>query len=536
MSLLTSGNVPQPGLLRPGEIVTSKKLKIPILCSLILYLAFASIFWQNSAPTNGANSAADGMTPDVVDKTLSNRPLNYLDDYISHRLPSDIVARADLLLLPQLDVDPPKDLAASLDLMAKTGKTECFDFESLQVEVKHAAQRRWKAEYVISLLYIWEVKKLGICNPMLPFSWYDWRALDVRCCDVETRRPPVDKIVFANVNSNAEVKVVNVAEHISGIFDTSFGLFNELRYYLNSTSSFCIEALESQLFRKSKHVYSTATTPESGWAPRQMMISESLRLPRIETRPSLSLGSSSSSIVVEPSDLKFDAERRIEQLSIETESKLYENRILVDRDFQFLEKLKQKHILALRNGKEDRYISAFFDTIETPKGSGAYDPRFFRQYIDATKRDTAFKAMTKAWQIFTENEQIISWHPTESILPAGELHTHSLEIPIRHFEYLSANFNGSLIVFRDQGKVHRYFLEIDPSYVNLNQNSIDARFIDADTGLSLQLKAVSQRALNQSLHAILQHLRQTFKWNSLKPLLLTKAIADKIGTRSSDSQ
>lgn len=132
------------------------------------------------------------------------------------------------------------------------------------------------------------------------------------------------------------------------------------------------------------------------------------------------------------------------------------------------------------------------------------DGRFFNGAIidDPVLYAQRMNSLIRTFQKFTKANGLVSWlaHGTlYGYLYNGETfpwdNDFDLQMPIRHLHLLSQHFNQSLIMEDPREGNGRYFLDVGNSITvrtrGNNKNNIDARFIDVDAGLYIDLTGMS---------------------------------------------
>ncbi|SCV00152.1 LAMI_0G03224g1_1 [Lachancea mirantina] len=131
-----------------------------------------------------------------------------------------------------------------------------------------------------------------------------------------------------------------------------------------------------------------------------------------------------------------------------------------------------------------------------------FDARFFRGALDYEELRARLDALVKAWLGFAHSSGVATWLAHGTLygwLYNGQAFPwdadHDVQMPISHLHYLAENFNQTLIVEDPEFGRGRYFLDVTSSITNRingnGRNNIDARFIDVDSGLYVDITALS---------------------------------------------
>lgn len=134
---------------------------------------------------------------------------------------------------------------------------------------------------------------------------------------------------------------------------------------------------------------------------------------------------------------------------------------------------------------------------------GHYDWRFFRGILPHDEHRAGLNAVGRAWQQFAEESGIIYWYAHGSLLGhywnglALPWDTdHDIQMPIQELNRFARDFNGTLVVQNSKEGYHKYFIDVNPYFAHRSNgngnNVIDARFIDIDTGLYIDITGLSR--------------------------------------------
>lgn len=345
---------------------------------------------------------------------------------------------------------------------------------------------------------------------------------------------PVDKLVFVSPQRNVEVKVKNINSRKSAVYDKNFGMLEELLTLEEIDNrglpkGIKIGSIHKKLFEEHRVMYLDEKRDKlklvvqkgnnaNSNGPYGDLIVEFLSLPKLETRVNQNyIGPNDMTILLEEEEFQLDLEKRVHELGLETVGTFYQDKLLPSKHSIYLQHIIHRHHKQLNNTMKEStrlHDRKFFNEVnldttdKEAKSQGSHhDWRFFKKTVLSDEKPFILHRLFRAWQRFTSNERVIYWLSHGDLLgwrwQGSTFHWDNdidLQLPIKQMEYLAANFNGSLIVTTDDGYTGRYFLEINPlfsdKYRRLGKNIIDGRFIDVDTGLYIDLTALSYKDFN----------------------------------------
>ena len=205
-------------------------------------------------------------------------------------------------------------------------------------------------------------------------------------------------------------------------------------------------------------------------------------------------------VYLSPSDFRFDASKKIKEL--ESLKEAHPNQFSPHNE-NYLNSLK--HSISTHPALQKKF---FYEAggVKQYKGMGFHrDKRFFNGDTlinDKQEYQARLNSMIRTFQKLTKANGLISW------LSHGTLYGYlynglafpwdndfDLQMPIKHLQLLSQYFNQSLILEDPREGNGRYFLDVSNSLtVRINgngKNNIDARFIDVDTGLYIDITGLA---------------------------------------------
>ncbi|KAG5359316.1 Protein MNN4 [Yarrowia sp. C11] len=163
------------------------------------------------------------------------------------------------------------------------------------------------------------------------------------------------------------------------------------------------------------------------------------------------------------------------------------------------------------------------------KGAGVhYDWRFFTNFDTIDEKRVILRQLVRAWLDFTHREGIITWLAHGTLL-GWYWNGQSLpwdfdgdvQMPIREFDRFARLYNQSLVV--DESSGGRYYVDVGPTYVERlrgnGKNVIDARFIDVDSGMYIDITALAYAEQQEKFHCKNWH---RYELDSVSPLRKTQ--------------
>ncbi|EGW35139.1 uncharacterized protein SPAPADRAFT_58328 [Spathaspora passalidarum NRRL Y-27907] len=158
---------------------------------------------------------------------------------------------------------------------------------------------------------------------------------------------------------------------------------------------------------------------------------------------------------------------------------------------------------------------------------------FFKRYIGDRERHSILHHMVRSWFQFTQVHGFNTWINYGNLL--GWTYNGinmpwdtdiDVQIPIAQLDRLARDFNQSIIMENPRYGNARYLLEIAPTYIRQGngKNFIDARFIDINSGLYIDISALSRTGFHPPAEFhnkesdMLVHCKN-WNWHSLDELL-----------------
>ncbi|EJS43052.1 YJR061W [Saccharomyces arboricola H-6] len=204
-------------------------------------------------------------------------------------------------------------------------------------------------------------------------------------------------------------------------------------------------------------------------------------------------------LYLSPSDFNFDTKAKITEL----ETKLRSDGLSL-HDTRYLKSLQTS--IRTAPALQKKYFSEATAVTDSTADGHHRDKRFFsighNLLNDPQEFEARLSSLIRTFQKFTKANGLISWLSHGTLY--GYLYDglkfpwdvdHDLQMPIKHLHYLSQYFNQSLILEDPREGNGRYLLDVGNSItvrVNGNgKNNIDARFIDIDSGIYIDITGLS---------------------------------------------
>lgn len=132
-----------------------------------------------------------------------------------------------------------------------------------------------------------------------------------------------------------------------------------------------------------------------------------------------------------------------------------------------------------------------------------YDWRFFRGILPHKEHVASLHALARTWQQFSEQMGVVYWYAHGSL--TGHVWNamampwdadHDVQMPVAELDRLARDFNRTLVVQDTREGFRKYLIDVNPEYVvrthGPGKNVIDARFIDVDTGLYVDITGLAR--------------------------------------------
>ncbi|CAK9435497.1 uncharacterized protein LODBEIA_P02240 [Lodderomyces beijingensis] len=234
-------------------------------------------------------------------------------------------------------------------------------------------------------------------------------------------------------------------------------------------------------------------------------------------------------IMIEPEDFIFKPDVEIFAL----QEKL-NNQTITSKELKYLEFLEySNNHLVDHTDRYFKYAWIYTDVIQGNAHHIAYP--FFNRYISDRERQSVLHHMVRVWFQFAEANGFASWINYGSLLGWSFNGVNmpwdtdiDVQMPIAQLDRLGREFNKTLIMENPRFGNARYWLEISPTYIRQGngRNHIDARFIDIQSGLYIDISALSHTevppptkdSVPDNLSTMLVHCKN-WNWHTLDELL-----------------
>ncbi|AAS53787.2 AFR416Cp [Eremothecium gossypii ATCC 10895] len=150
----------------------------------------------------------------------------------------------------------------------------------------------------------------------------------------------------------------------------------------------------------------------------------------------------------------------------------------------------------------DKFFTEAGDSTDYQHLGHHFDSRFFRGAISYGEIRARLDALIRAWLSFTNSSNLVTWVAHGSMyawmydgLAFPWDGDHDVQMPIRHLHMLAERFNQTVVVDDPTVGNGRYFIDVTSSITSRvhgnGKNNIDARFIDVDSGLYVDITGLS---------------------------------------------
>ncbi|RLV84013.1 Protein MNN4 [Meyerozyma sp. JA9] len=213
------------------------------------------------------------------------------------------------------------------------------------------------------------------------------------------------------------------------------------------------------------------------------------------------------------------------------------NNTISPKDLEYLQFLEYSSALIEKSDTYFKYPWIITDVIQGRSHHLAYP--FFKRFIGDRERQSVIHHMIRVWFQFAESNNIPSWINYGSLLGWSYNGVNmpwdtdiDVQMPIRHLDRLGREFNRSIIIENPRYGNGKYYLEVAPTYTaqGNGRNFIDARFIDINTGLYIDISALAHTNFKppkklfkglenvEDLKAMTVHCKN-WNWHTLDELL-----------------
>ncbi|ABN67362.2 carbohydrate metabolism, cell wall maintenance [Scheffersomyces stipitis CBS 6054] len=236
-----------------------------------------------------------------------------------------------------------------------------------------------------------------------------------------------------------------------------------------------------------------------------------------------------SNLDISVADFLFDPEAETFKLQ-EKESQTK----LTSEESTYLEFLQTSSELSDHADKFFKYPWIVTDVVQGRSHHIAYP--FFKRFIGDRERQSIIHHMIRAWFSFAETTGYASWIAHGSLLGWTYNGVNmpwdtdvDIQMPIVQIDKLGRYHNNSIIVENPRYGNGKYYLVVAPTYLKYGngRNFIDARFIDINSGLYIDISAVqytgdvppnNEQNERRDLSQLWVHCKN-WNWNSLDEIL-----------------
>lgn len=180
-----------------------------------------------------------------------------------------------------------------------------------------------------------------------------------------------------------------------------------------------------------------------------------------------------------------------------------------------------------------KYPKFFWEpSIANDAGGLHYDWRFFSNSRNRTEIAASLHHMTRTWSDFARREGVM-WWMSHGALIGWNWNGLSLpwdtdidiQMPIAELDRVARRYNNTLIVQDPSEGNGRYLLLVSPYYIQRVKgnglNNIDARFIDINTGMFIDITALARTSRNQNIETVNCKAPHHYSPSDIFPLHLT---------------
>lgn len=233
-----------------------------------------------------------------------------------------------------------------------------------------------------------------------------------------------------------------------------------------------------------------------GLAPRR--VAKAAVVAEMESGPATGLlflpyASMQKNLPVSPKDFVFDTDQAL----ISLKEQFNMNQILND-DLQYLQFLENANANVDQADRFFKYPWIYTDLVAGRAHHTSFP--FFRRYVSSRERQSVLQHMVRVWFKFAAANDVASWINYGSLLGWAYNGVNmpwdtdiDIQLPIAQLDRLSREFNSTLIVENPRDGNAKYLFEVSPTYIRQGngRNFIDARFIDINTGLYIDISALA---------------------------------------------
>ncbi|KAK9321850.1 LicD family-domain-containing protein, partial [Lipomyces orientalis] len=169
-----------------------------------------------------------------------------------------------------------------------------------------------------------------------------------------------------------------------------------------------------------------------------------------------------------------------------------------------------------------------------------YDSRYFKFELNKEDRERAIRYMLEAWLAFMEESKIQSWIAHGTLLgwywnaePLPWDSDADVQMFVRTMDSMSERFNGTSYEYTtSENEARKYYLDVNPNFLYRSHedhdNVIDARFVDTQTGLYIDITALAETDPIRQPNTISCKNNHTYLIDDILPLQQTTLIGKRV--------
>ncbi|CUS21349.1 LAQU0S03e00518g1_1 [Lachancea quebecensis] len=417
----------------------------------------------------------------------------------------------------------------------------------------------------------------------IEFSWYDWKDLGSVLNPLITSKPPENPqcqdIFKAYDDSQRSVSSSNKWGSFPKASLENFPLSSYCTNSLKSPIGFQIHRIQPLCEAESLVLQSSSFLFSGGCVPKKLVfLMEDGPAVQASVKTSAAYLSLASSDILEEfllshneleSNLVFDPSKEIRGLINSSFSNprpdkgflselnpeafefdpiaqiklLSQSESLSEREHSYLNALMFEQECKFSGNEKYKYFHESSSVQNPPDNfQNHMDVRFFSGWVPKWKRLRILNSLMRTWLEFTKSENLTSWLAHSSLhaylysgLQFPWVASQDVQMPVQDLHTLAMLYNQTLVVESPWEGYGRFLIDVQPFITSRDQgenpDAIDARFIDIDTGLFIDIMGVgfSSNALTNT--RVMSQLRGDRNREDGAP-----TSSDESNTQSSENQ